>query len=246
MGGILALVFKMFKSGKALMALGTFLIYGEIFSWQFAAVLIATLVFHEYGHIRAMKRCGIPTKGIYLIPFVGGAAVAERAFHSRWEEVYVAMMGPTYGLVMVLACFAVHAVTGNDFFAHVAVFGALINAFNLLPINPLDGGRVAKSLAFSAGGGFGIALFLVGMLAGAYFLFVAGIGLFALIMLVSALEFSAEWKRHRRAPIPRLSGLEAAASILWILLLAGGFFTVMIWATANGIEGGAHAFAVLG
>ena len=35
-----------------------------------ALALIACLVFHEYGHIRAMKYFGMKTKGIYLIPFL--------------------------------------------------------------------------------------------------------------------------------------------------------------------------------
>ena len=74
---------KIFKSTKVLFAAGSFATYGFLFSWQFSMVLIITLVFHEYGHLWAMKRFGMRTKGIYLIPFVGGAAVSEEAFRSR-------------------------------------------------------------------------------------------------------------------------------------------------------------------
>ncbi|MEC8225811.1 MAG: site-2 protease family protein, partial [Pseudomonadota bacterium] len=78
--GLLALGFKLFKSAKvvkAALAGASVAGYAWLFSIEFALMLIACLVVHEYGHVRAMKYFGIKTKGIYLIPFVGGLAVSD-------------------------------------------------------------------------------------------------------------------------------------------------------------------------
>ncbi len=199
--GVFGLVLKglkLFKSTKVIFAASSFATYAFLFSWQFAAVIIVTLVFHEYGHLWAMHRFGMKTKGIYLIPFVGGAAVSEEAFRSRWEEVYVAAMGPTFGLGLCCLFLAGYFVTDIQVLALMATYGALVNAFNLLPISPLDGGRIMKCLAFSANHWWGFLLFVIGALIGVWGLFVAQIWLFGFILMISLLDFWGEWRRHRR------------------------------------------------
>lgn len=74
--GMASLGFKLLKSAKvvkALLAGASVAAYSWLFSLEFALALIACLMFHEYGHIRAMKYFGMKTKGIYLIPFMGGS-----------------------------------------------------------------------------------------------------------------------------------------------------------------------------
>lgn len=188
---------KIFKSTKVLLAASSFATYGFLFSWNFAVVIIITLVFHEYGHLWAMKRFGMKTKGIYLIPFVGGAAVSEEAFRSRWEEVYVAAMGPTFGLSLCLVFLAAYVATGWDTLALMASYGALVNAFNLLPVSPLDGGRIMKCLAFSAHHWLGFGLFVMGIGIAVWGLYIAGIWLFGFILLISLFDYWGEWRRHQ-------------------------------------------------
>ncbi len=56
--GLLALGFKLFKSAKvvkAALAGASVAGYAWLFSIEFALMLIACLVVHEYGHVRAMK-----------------------------------------------------------------------------------------------------------------------------------------------------------------------------------------------
>src|SRR5690606_19492122 len=60
--------FKLLKSVKvfkAALAAASLSVYSILFSVEFALALIAILVFHECGHLRAMKKFGIPTKGMY-------------------------------------------------------------------------------------------------------------------------------------------------------------------------------------
>jgi putative peptide zinc metalloprotease protein len=148
---LLPLLFKLFKSIQvikvALIATSVGA-YSVLFSVEFALALVAILVFHEYGHLRAMKKFGIPTKGMYLIPFVGGIAVGDSP-RTRWEDVYISMMGPVYGLLMTVVFYIIYLMTDSHFAGLVTSMSALVNLFNLIPVYPLDGGRVVKALVFS-------------------------------------------------------------------------------------------------
>ncbi|MGB1291578.1 MAG: metalloprotease, partial [Pseudoalteromonas sp.] len=150
--GLFALGFKVFKSAKvvkAALAGASVAGYAWLFTFEFALMLIACLVIHEYGHVRAMKYFGIKTKGIYLIPFVGGLAVSDEKITTRWQDVVISLMGPAFGLITSVLGVVLYYATEMEIFAGVAVLSALLNLFNLLPILPLDGGHVLKSISFS-------------------------------------------------------------------------------------------------
>jgi Zn-dependent protease len=196
--GVLAKLLKMLKFGKAAMLGASFAAYGVLFSWQFAAVLITSLFVHECGHIWAMKRHGLRTKGVYFIPLLGAAAVSEDAFPSRKAEVEIALMGPLWGFGLALATYALYLATGSVLIASLAGWMAMLNLFNLLPINPLDGGRVMKSIAYSIHSKLGF-WFLTAGLVGCFFLANKfGLGLITFLMVIGALELLGEIRNMRR------------------------------------------------
>lgn len=142
----------------------SFVIYSLFFSWGFAVLLIGSLVFHEYGHIWAMQRCGMKVSGIYLIPFVGGAAVPKSKVPSQAATVFIYLAGPTFGLALAAATAAGYLCTGWTVLAGAACWMAILNLFNLIPVFPLDGGGVLRAIAYSVhqvAGGFlqGISVF---------------------------------------------------------------------------------------
>ena len=97
---ILSLLGKLLKLSKLVkvgLAAASFATYAYMFSWKFALILMAMIGFHECGHVWAMKRQGIKTKGFYFIPFFGGAAIADETFGTRWKEFVIAIMGPAWG-----------------------------------------------------------------------------------------------------------------------------------------------------
>lgn len=77
MVGVLAKLAKGLKVGKVGLVGISLASYAYMFTWEFAAMIMLMLFVHESGHIWAMKRCGIKTKGIYFLPFVGGVAVGR-------------------------------------------------------------------------------------------------------------------------------------------------------------------------
>lgn len=128
----------------------SFVIYSLFFSWGFAVLLLGSLVFHEYGHIWAMQRCGMKVSGIYLIPFVGGAAVPKSRVPSQAATAFIYLAGPAFGLALAAATAAGYLCTGWTILAGAAFWMAILNLFNLIPVFPLDGGGVLRSVAYSA------------------------------------------------------------------------------------------------
>lgn len=185
-GKALPAFLKLFKFSKVSWAvsLGT---YAVIFNWKFAAMIIASLFVHEYGHVWAMRREGMKVRGMYFIPFLGAAAVAKDQFPSRAAEVRIALMGPLWGGILAAATYGVYMLTREPIIAAVAGWMAMVNLFNLLPVMPLDGGRVMRCVATSFSSWFGVGLFLLTSIAAfsisiafdmTLILFVFAIGLF--------------------------------------------------------------------
>jgi Zn-dependent protease len=170
----------------------SFAAYSYMYSWKFSLILMVQLFIHESGHIWAMKKVGIKTKGIYFIPFVGGAAVASEAFKTRRDEVFVAIMGPIFGFGCALAMMIVYYYTQDPMYAAGASWMAMINLFNLLPINPLDGGRIMKSIAFSLNSWIGLVFMGIGIIGSIFLAFFAHIWIFIVVVIISSLEFALE------------------------------------------------------
>lgn len=191
---LLTVLAKFAKIGKFGFAAVSMVTYSYIFTWKFAVMIMVLLFVHEYGHIWAMKRCGLKTKGIYFIPFLGAAAVSEEMFKSRRDEAYIAIMGPIFGLVLSGIALGIYIETQNTLFAAAAGWMAMVNLFNLLPINPLDGGRIMKSIAFSVNSKLGHTFLAIGLILSAILIFWAGIVLFLFLLVVGIIEFIIEYK----------------------------------------------------
>lgn len=142
--------YSLFKDNLIRIVLFLFTVYYWNFylGWKLATLLISMICIHEYGHLYQMKKYGISTKGIYLTPF-GGIALADNVGRTYWQEVIISIMGPIWGLAYAFMFALLYSITGNSFFGGCAFYIALIHLFNFLPINPLDGGRVAKAIAIS-------------------------------------------------------------------------------------------------
>ncbi len=151
-GSFFILGLKLLKSGKILLAGLTLATYSYLFTWQFAVAIMWAIGVHEMGHVWAMRRTGMKTPGFYFIPIFGGAAIGERAT-SEWQDVYITAMGPTWGILSAIPPIIMYFITGNPLWAAICGGIGLINLFNLLPIYPLDGGRLMNSIFTSVAPG---------------------------------------------------------------------------------------------
>jgi Zn-dependent protease len=138
----------------------------------YVVAVISTLLFfvsliaHEMGHALVARRLGIGISGIDLW-LLGGVAKMTRDTRTAGEEFKVAAAGPAVTLVIVALCALALLVAGrggpvleaatfgrdsaSPVLALVAFLGVMNGAlfvFNLVPAFPLDGGRIAKALAW--------------------------------------------------------------------------------------------------
>jgi len=130
----------------------------------------ASIVVHELGHALAARRYGIETSGVDLW-FFGGLAKLDREPDTPGREFAVAVAGPLVTAAVAVLCAGaailaadadafVDSATLQDVTAQpgVALLGwlATVNVvlfvFNMLPAYPLDGGRIAKAIAWRVTG----------------------------------------------------------------------------------------------
>lgn len=110
-------------------------------------------------HIDPLGTLVIPVLMYMFTPFVFGYAKPvpidfNRLRHPKRQMAWVALAGPAANFVMALgwmiAALFISAFGAGEFFVKMANAGILVNllvfAFNLVPIPPLDGGRILTSM----------------------------------------------------------------------------------------------------
>lgn len=226
-GATLLKLVKGLKFGKVGLAAASFAGWATVSTWQFAVILMLSLGIHESGHVWAMRRCGIPTKGFYFIPFLGGAAISEESARSRSDEAFVVFMGPIFGLGVALAFALGHVVTGSPLLAAAASWTALVNLFNLLPVNPLDGGRLMTAVMFSLHSRAGLVWMGLSVVAASFLAVKLGLMLFSILAIVGLMETFGAYRQRRDMPSLGAGGI--VGTVVGYLALAGVLFAVMLW-----------------
>jgi Zn-dependent protease len=197
---ILPYLTKLLKFTKLLkvgLAAASFASYAYMFTWKFAILIMIALAWHESGHVWAMRQMGIKTKGFYFIPFIGGAAIAEESAKTYGAWIFISIMGPVWGLFLALVSCGLYYSTGLPIFAASASFMALINLFNLFPVNPLDGGQIVRSIAFSIHKNFGFVFLVLSLFLGAVLMYKLRIGLFGFILILGLVDLLVEFFKRK-------------------------------------------------
>lgn len=112
-------------------------------------VLVGVIFFHELGHAVAMRWFGYTDVRMFFIPFFGAAVTGNKHAAPAWQQAVVALMGPIPGLLLAFAGYLVVRDDIPSWGFYVIVMLVAINAFNLLPLGFLDGGRFFSILIFS-------------------------------------------------------------------------------------------------
>jgi Zn-dependent protease len=135
-----------------------------------ALLFFLSILLHELGHAWVALRNGVPILGIDLWMF-GGVAKLGKETDSPGVEFRVAAAGPLVTVVIAAVCFALgSAISSSSDLLHssqfestvtgssTAVLGyltsinVLLLGFNLIPAFPLDGGRIARAIAWKLTG----------------------------------------------------------------------------------------------
>jgi Zn-dependent protease/CBS domain-containing protein len=130
---------------------------GAVDQFLFIALLFVSVLLHEFGHIRAARRYGIPTPDVILTPIGGVARIARMPM----QELVIALAGPLVTLVIAVSLAlvillregsgALTALWGSDLSIWTALCwtNVVLLVFNLIPAFPMDGGRVLRALLAS-------------------------------------------------------------------------------------------------
>jgi stage IV sporulation protein FB len=113
-----------------------------------AITLFGIVLIHELGHVVAAKGFGWRVTKVELMPFGGVAVVEELGTVPAHEELIVALSGPLQHIWMIGFALLCKLAAGEnqvwwDYFIEANLW---IACFNLLPVLPLDGGKVMQCM----------------------------------------------------------------------------------------------------
>jgi len=151
MSRIFLLLIAALKFGKLvptvlslLLAVG---VYTLVFGWRYAVGIVAMLLIHEMGHYIAARHRGLAVRLPMFIPFAFAWTTLEELPHDAETEAYIGLGGPMLGTVGAIAAWWLGHEYDVTWLLAVASTGFFLNLINMIPLPPLDGGRITTVLS---------------------------------------------------------------------------------------------------
>ena len=150
------------------------------------ATLVGVIFLHELGHYLGMVAFGYRDVRMFFIPLFGAAVTGRKHAAPAWQQLIVLLLGPLPGILLAGILYAFTRPVPSPFVRDAITLLLALNAFNLLPLVPFDGGRVANILIFSRSPlleaifsvGAGLGLIALGFSLDAWFLYVLAVLVF--------------------------------------------------------------------
>lgn len=109
---------------------------------------MSLIIVHELGHFLFLKIFNWNVDKIYLYPFGGCVKFNEKINKPLYQELLIMLMGPIFQLLFFLLLFHFHEqglLSYRNYLLYQNYNNTLL-IFNLLPIYPLDGGKLLNIL----------------------------------------------------------------------------------------------------
>jgi Zn-dependent protease len=117
----------------------------------FSIGFVVLMLVHEMGHVFATWHYKLSASPPIFIPFMGALINLRESPQNALVESVIGIAGPVLGTVGALVCLAAALATHDPHWHHlllyVAEWGFFLNLINLLPVPPLDGGRVTAAVS---------------------------------------------------------------------------------------------------
>jgi CBS domain-containing protein len=114
-------------------------------------VLLAAVALHAFAQTLAARAAGLRVRRVTLYPF-GGVTELEGGWRSARDQMLGAVVGPATVLALaalaVAASFALGPASPRLLYIRLASAGLAVAAVNVLPADPLDGGRLLEAVAW--------------------------------------------------------------------------------------------------
>jgi stage IV sporulation protein FB len=139
------------KPGQALRTLLSLLLYAGIYYLIFRdlksiALLLAVIILHESGHFVAMRIFGYANVKMLFIPLFGAFVSGQPGSTDAGRKMIVLFAGPIPGIILGMVSAFIYTLTQQHIFYQLALMFIFLNAFNLLPLTPMDGGQMLEVL----------------------------------------------------------------------------------------------------
>lgn len=121
-------------------------VYAMAFGIKFAIGFVLLLLLHEWGHLVASRVVGLPVSRPIFVPFIGAVIRVKKVPLNAKMEANVAIGGPAMGTLSALVCLVFYLWTDSLLMLVLSYTACLLNLFNLIPCDPLDGGRIAVAI----------------------------------------------------------------------------------------------------
>lgn len=148
--GLLGLI-KLLPMGKVLLTslsmLAMIAFESQRSGWTFGVGFVLLILVHELGHGYAMRRHGVHAGWPVFIPFIGAMIAMRGTPRDRDVEAHIAYGGPLAGAAASLATAGAGLLLDSRLLLALAYSGFFLNLFNLTPMSPLDGGRIAQAFS---------------------------------------------------------------------------------------------------
>ncbi len=177
--------------------------FGLGFSWRTLPILMAVLFIHELGHLCGMIMFGYKDRQILFVPLMGAVTIGKKDDATTMEKLIIYLLGPLPGIILGFISLYFYCATSDRLFFEIGLYAVILNYINLIPILPLDGGRIIEALIFARFPRAQLLLSLISVLAlglmgllfhGQILLIIAGI---------SAIALPLEWRLSKAAKIAR-------------------------------------------
>ena len=123
-----------------------FMSYGMGTAIGMFIVLMLSLIIHEYGHVLVGRRMGFGTSHVETHMFGAAAYITSPMENHPHSELLTAIAGPITSAILGLICLPFVYLGGPWPLVWACQLNFILAVFNILPIFPMDGGRVLRSL----------------------------------------------------------------------------------------------------
>lgn len=121
------------------------LVLGFAINLKYAIGYLFILIIHESGHYITAKFLKIDVAFGGFTPV--GAYIIHKNPKNCKENALIAMGGPLFGGVLGFIYYIVYYVTGDYTFLALTFTSIILNLGNLIPVSPLDGGKIVEAIS---------------------------------------------------------------------------------------------------
>lgn len=144
------------------LCLPIFIIYYLLGNFSNFVLFFLMLILHDIAHLIACLLFKVQIKGFELLPFGGKIFINDNIQINVFQEIIISIAGPLFNIMFaaILVIFKYWNILYFPYYDQIVFCNIVLGLINLVPILPLDGGRILTSI-LSSFIGYNKAIFFV-------------------------------------------------------------------------------------